>query len=349
MPYLRNTWYLAAWSDEVRGDALLARTIAEQPLVLFRDADGGVRVLHDRCPHRFAPLSAGQLEPGLLRCAYHGLGFGPDGACVANPHGQIPKAARVRAFPAVDRHEAVWVWLGEPDQADPSRIPDLGFIDRAAPGARVKGHLETHAHYQLMVDNIMDLTHADYLHRDTLGGGINTRASSQVEEADGGVVIRWEAKADTLPPVMNAQLPHPGEAGDFLNEVHWSAPGVMRQRVLFGPAGRLDDLGFDSLTAHVMTPAGPAHTHYFFCHTSDGLTRDPSMAEGIRAVLLQAFKGEDSPMLERQQAAIGDADFWSLKPVLLSIDGGAALARRRLDRMISQERGSAAQGEAQLG
>ena len=343
MPFLLNTWYLAAWSDEVGGETPLGRTIIERAVVMYRGADGALLALQDRCPHRFAPLSAGRVEAGVLRCGYHGLAFGPDGACVANPHGPVPASARVRSYPAVDRHGAVWIWMGELNRADPDVIPDLGFIDRTAPEARVKGHLQSRAHYQLMVDNIMDLSHADYLHPATLGGGINTRASSRVEESGADVKICWEAHGDALPPVMDAQLPRPGQPGDFFNEVHWSAPGIMRQRVLFGPAGALADAGQDSWTAHVMTPAGPDLTHYFFCHTSEAVSRDPSIAGMIRDILLQAFRGEDAPMLERQQGVIGGDDFWSLKPVMLSIDGGAVLARRRLDRMIADERAAASE------
>jgi len=183
----------------------------------------------------------------------------------------------------------------------------------------------------------MDLTHADYLHPDSLGGGINTRASCAVEEADGGIMIRWTAGGETLPAVMNAQLPEPGQPGDFLNEVHWFAPGVMRQRVMFGPAGRMAEAGLDSWTAHVMTPSTSSLTHYFFCHTSDSVSRDSSIAEGVKAVLLKAFKGEDSPMLELQQGVVGEDDFWDLRPVLLSIDAGAVRVRRTLDGMIQRE------------
>lgn len=42
-------------------------------------------------------------------------------------------------------------------------------------------------------------------------------------------------------------------------------------------------------------------------------------------------------MLEAQQLAMGDSDFWSLKPVLLPGDAGAVRARRVLDGLIAQE------------
>jgi len=336
--YLLNTWYFAAWARETTERPLMARTIVGEDLVIFRAADGAVSVLADVCPHRFAPLSAGVVANGVLTCGYHGLGFDGRGQCVANPHGPAPKAAQARAYPSVERHAAVWVWVGTPELADPSVIPDLGFIDAKPPEQRIEGLLHTKANYQLMVDNIMDLTHADYLHPDTLGGGVNTRAKMQVEKNGREVIIRWSADADTLPPAQNSLLPEPGHPADFRNEVYWREPGVMRQRVFFGPTGRLEDQGIDSWTMHTMTPETETTTHYFYCHTSDSLTADPTIAPVIEGFLHQAFAGEDAPMLEAQQRKLGDRDFWSMRPVLLNIDSGAVRSRRALDALIEKER-----------
>lgn len=170
MTWLRNCWYQAGWNEELDASPSLARTILGVPLVFFRREDGAVLALHDRCPHRFAPLSAGRVEPGRIICGYHGLAFGEDGACVHNPHGPITSRISVRAYPAVERHLALWVWMGEPALADPALIPDLSFIDRTPVTARITGHMPTAADYRLLTDNIMDLSHADYLHPTTLGG-----------------------------------------------------------------------------------------------------------------------------------------------------------------------------------
>ena len=49
--YLRNAWYVAAWSDDLVDGQLLARTIMKQPVVLYRKADGHVAAILDRCSH----------------------------------------------------------------------------------------------------------------------------------------------------------------------------------------------------------------------------------------------------------------------------------------------------------
>jgi phenylpropionate dioxygenase-like ring-hydroxylating dioxygenase large terminal subunit len=79
--WIRNAWYVAAWSHEISGDGLLARTIMNEPLVLYRTGNGSVVAMEDRCCHRLAPLSLGRREGDDLRCMYHGLKVGPDGRC----------------------------------------------------------------------------------------------------------------------------------------------------------------------------------------------------------------------------------------------------------------------------
>src|SRR6266568_8211406 len=77
-PFLRNQWYTAATSTEVCAKPL-ARTICDEPLVIFRGQDGTVAVLTDRCPHRKAPLSAGEVVGNDIQCGYHGIRFAADG------------------------------------------------------------------------------------------------------------------------------------------------------------------------------------------------------------------------------------------------------------------------------
>ena len=58
MAYLRNTWYMAGWSNEIAAEGKLVRTLLDEPVLMFRDSEGAPHALLDRCPHRFVPLSA---------------------------------------------------------------------------------------------------------------------------------------------------------------------------------------------------------------------------------------------------------------------------------------------------
>ena len=95
--YLRNSWYQAAWASEL-SDGPLARTLLDEPIVFFRTG-AGIAALQDRCPHRFAPLSAGRFQGGTVRCGYHGLTFDGSGRCVHNPYGPITEPMKVRSYP----------------------------------------------------------------------------------------------------------------------------------------------------------------------------------------------------------------------------------------------------------
>ena len=64
--WIRNAWYVAAWTHEIEPGHIHARTIIDQPLVIYLTAYGAIVALEDRCPHRFAPLSMGRLEGDVV-------------------------------------------------------------------------------------------------------------------------------------------------------------------------------------------------------------------------------------------------------------------------------------------
>jgi phenylpropionate dioxygenase-like ring-hydroxylating dioxygenase large terminal subunit len=112
--FLRNAWYVAARSREVER-TLLARTILNEPIVLYRKRDGAAVALEDRCCHRHLPLSMGTIIDDDLRCGYHGLRFDANGVCVNIPgQSEIPTQARVSAYPLVERWQWLWIWMGDP-------------------------------------------------------------------------------------------------------------------------------------------------------------------------------------------------------------------------------------------
>ena len=83
--FLRNYWYVAAMPQELENGALLGRWILDEPVLIYRTADGEVTAMRDICPHRSARLSAGERDGDTVRCLYHGLEFGPDGTCLRVP------------------------------------------------------------------------------------------------------------------------------------------------------------------------------------------------------------------------------------------------------------------------
>lgn len=348
MTFLENCWYVAAWDHEVAAGQVLGRTLLGQTIALYRTEHGDAHALFDRCPHRFAPLSKGKVCGQSLACGYHGLEFNPSGACSRNPHGNgaIPPSAKVRSYPLVERHSLLWIWMGDPDRADPATIPEFQSLD-PADNFVGKDYLLARAHYQLEVDNIMDLSHIDYLHQSSLGGEGNSDAVVEVVQEGDRVWSRRLARNERLSPELEKRNGlAPGTRVDRWLDVRWDPPGVMELRVGYVPAGTPDPRshGKERVFVHLFTPQTHTTTHYWFGSSVPRAlfpTGEAMMAEMI-PFLRKPFETEDLPMLEAQQIAMGDAEFWSLKPILLVGDAGAVRARRVQDALIDRERKSRA-------
>src|SRR5580704_5813375 len=264
--YVRNAWYVAAWSDGLLDGQLVARTVMNEPIVLYRKADGGVAAVEDRCAHRFAPLSMGKIVRGdRIQCPYHGLEFDGSGACVHNPHGtkNIPTKARVKSYPAVEKHKAIWVWMGD-GPAESSKIPDFGVLDNVPePYTTKRDHITIRANYQLVIDNLLDLSHTSYLHEGILGNADTVESEIKVEQDGDDVVVSRHATNST-PPGMFAQFwpNHPPRVDKFTT-MRWMAPCTLRLVTGICKMGAAPDSGTGYHAIHMLTPENARSTHYF--------------------------------------------------------------------------------------
>ena len=237
-----------------------------------------------------------------------------------------------------EAHRALWIWMGDADLADPAQIRDLAFLSEAPDTAFNKGYLCGKGNYQLFVDNILDLSHTDFLHPTTLGGGAITRTPAKLEERpDGTIAIAWHPMNEVPIPLVVDRLPPGVDRVDSWTEVEWTAPGVMKLVNGAVPAGAPREQGGNAINVHILTPETQTTSHYFFASTRDYAIDDAALNEVMRRTRAQIFATEDEPMISAQQSRIGEADFWSLKPALLKIDKGAVLVRRRMDALIAAE------------
>jgi phenylpropionate dioxygenase-like ring-hydroxylating dioxygenase large terminal subunit len=336
VPLVGNTWYVAGFADEVTPDVLLARTICGIPMLLYRDPDGALVAIRDTCPHRSAPLSLGVYRDGVVSCRYHGLAFGRGGACVTNPHGPITAALAGKAWPVAERHGFAWVWPGDRNRADAALIPDLSIIDETHPNGKFRAYLPTAANYQLCTDNILDLSHTDYLHPDTLGGGGLTQAKPAVTVDGDTLIMRWENVGEHAPAAFDRELAVQGQLSNTVTQVIWHAPAVMR--LFVSVESRVPGGGrISQTTMHIMTPETKMTTHYFVLSTRDFRSQDAEFNARVSAFVTNIFATEDKPMLEAQQERMGTPDLWATHPAILPIDAGAVQARRILERLIAAE------------
>jgi vanillate O-demethylase monooxygenase subunit len=335
MSFIKDAWYCAGLAKELQPSALKPITILGEPVVIYRKADGAAAALSDRCPHRFAPLSMGKVCDGEVQCPYHGLRFGANGQCTHNPHGDgsIPKAAKVRAFPLLERHGALWIWMGDAAQADAAKLPDFGDTDEREGWSRIEGYLHVEANYQLMIDNLLDLSHVPFLHP-FLGGGAPPPPEFRPD-------IRMEQKGDTVVAINEFHsMPNtplyqmlwergaPPALTDMRANMRWNPPSTLLLDTGATPVDQPRDQGPSAPSSHWLTPETETTTHYFWAATRNRHVGNAEVSAQMAAGFAAAFRDEDEPMIEACQRNMGTTDLMSLNPVLLPTDGSAVRARR---------------------
>lgn len=332
--FIRDLWYVAAWASEV-SDRLFSRTLLGEPVLIYREQDGTAVAIGNRCAHRFAPLDLGRrCEDGSIECPYHGLRFDRSGACVHNPHedGKIPRNARVPAYPLVERYGLLWIWMGDPARADADRIP--AFDQLTNPGYRtITGRTGIKAHYELVADNLLDLSHSQFLHAKFARADDVLTVRHEVTQ-DGDTVFSRRWIPDIPAPNFFARcMPAPKARVDHWVRVRWDAPGLHRLDVGVTSAGRPEEEGMRRQGSHLLTPENETSTHYFYASSRNYLLENENEDEAIREWHRVGFGEQDKPMIEAVQRMMGDHDLMSLKPVLLPVDTAAVRARRVMDAL----------------
>lgn len=332
MSFLRNIWYVAGHSEEL-DTGPVGRTLLNEPVLVYRTERGDVVAMDDRCPHRLAPLSKGKIIGDAIQCPYHGLRFDGSGRCVELPiGGQVPPRATLRTYPIVERHSLLWIWMGDTDSADASLIPD--FSDRDDPSiAWFAGTLHCNANYQLLVDNLLDLTHAEFLHPFLSSEGWARRNEQTVSVEGEEIVVRNIAENDHILPVMAVFKPTLGAMGTTIQTERWHAPSLIRLSVDYYSG----DESIILPSAHLLTPETEKTTHYF---VRGGQTIDPGNSEitaAMRNGVLAVFRDEDIPIIEAQQRYIGDRELAEHHPAVLKTDHAPTLVRRTLAKRIRLE------------
>ena len=339
-----DVWYAAAWDHEVTSKKPLARTVAKRALVLYRTAEGRPVALADACWHRLAPLSMGKLTGrDEIQCPYHGLRFNAAGRCTAMPAQEtINPSAMVPSFPVVERYRYVWVWMGDTALADPDLIPDMHQMsspDWAGDGLTIAAQ----CNYQLVLDNLMDLTHEEFVHGSSIGQAeLSDSEFSVTHDASTVTVTRW--MRDVPPPpfwLKNIRDRFPSFTGnvDRWQIITYQAPSTICIDVGVAEAGTGApegdrSRGVNGFVMNTITPETDRTSHYFWAfmrnYRLDSQLITTQLRQGVESVF-----GEDEEMLTAQQRAIDanpDYEFYSL-----NVDAGGMWVRRILDRMLLAE------------
>ena len=336
--FLRNGWYTALWAHELT-DKPVGKTFLNEKVVLFRNASGRVGALEDCCCHRAAPLSMGELSGEYLACGYHGLKFDVNGRCVEVPgQPEVPAGAKVRGYPTHEKNNIVWIWMGDADKADVTKIPDLPWLSDPK-WAATPGRLYVKTNYQFIIDNLLDLTHVAHVHKKTIAGDPREATTpTKTERLNDGVRVgRW--MIDFVPPPLFAKAGNFKENVDRWQFATWHPPGVVYLDVGCAKAGTGAPQGDRSQgisiwSSHLITPETEHSSHYMFGFSRDFKTDDQEMSkllfEGSRATFL-----EDVEFLEAVQANRVDGGLDGL--IHITADGAQLQMRRMLSTLIGAE------------
>lgn len=335
----RNRWYVAARSAEV-GRTPLERFILDEPVVFYRTEAGQAVALAGRCPHRGYPLGKGRVDGDAVICGYHGLRFEADGHCSHIPsQATIPPRCQVKAYAVSEQWDWLWIWPGDPECADPALIPDHRALGLTDPHWIKRPPLYWHVEgrYQLLNDNLLDLTHLTVLHADTIGGGDVAATEERHDEGEGWVrSTRWIANAHVTDWVRRSR----GIEGPVDREIMltFAAPGFHFGHDRYFRAGSDPGVAtplLDIRIFHAVTPATRNSCHYFASSAVDPATYelsrshppDPGSALKIFTEDVEAI-GE----IERLLAASGE-----FEEVPLRADVHGLRGRRLVQAMIRDD------------
>lgn len=274
---LKDFWYVACLSSELRVGKLESRTIFGTPLVLFRDASGRPAALLDRCLHRNARLSAGACFDGKVGCPYHGWTYDSEGRCVEIPslgpsqQGSVLDAeghsrsglklrpsdvGRVPSFPTREQDGLVFVFMGgdvSRERRPPFRVPKYGepgwvvyFMVTRFPNGVTN-----------LVENFMDVPHTVFVHKGWFRNRKTREVPATVARKNGEVLVTYEQEHDELTGAGFLMNPT-GEP--MVHTDHFFMPNVTRVDYLWGrrsgyvissqvtPVSALESLVFTSIS-----------------------------------------------------------------------------------------------------
>jgi len=327
-----DCWYVAASSEEVT-DELTSRRLLGRQVLLYRQGDGRVVALDDRCSHRALPLSMGRLVDDRVVCGYHGFTFDGTGACVRVPSQEhVPYGAAVPAHPVREEGSLVWVWLGDPRRAGSAAPPRVSWI--ADGGWSALGGVRTvAAGYLLLHENALDRTHFAYVHPDTSHRGylegpppleieVTETSVSYARTFPAAPLASWQSVATGLPPDTRC-VQH--ESGVFVS------PALHVDHMRIEAAGSV----FRTAFVRAFTPVDAGTTRVHWWSARDWAPGDRAVDDVLRRVHERTME-EDEPLLEAIQATV-DRDGPGRR-VNAAADAASVRAEQIVRRLVDEER-----------
>jgi vanillate O-demethylase monooxygenase subunit len=278
----------------------------------------------------------GSIEDKGLRCGYHGLLFNAEGQCVEIP-GQdlIPAKACVKRFPLIERNKVLWVWVGETPEDQPSDEPPF-YPYHEDPNFEYGGEcFHYDAPYQLIHDNLMDLSHLGYVHTKTIGGNPNVHMNAKLTVSQEGHTVKVVRlmPGSNPPPTYTAAWPFKGLVDRWQEvEFHVSHVLVWSGAMDVG-TGSFEDpnrVGFHMRGLHGVTPETENTTHYFWTIANNPQSGQANVTQLVVDQTAATFL-EDKLVIEAQWK--NQKQFKDRSTLSIHVDGGPNRARRVIEEL----------------
>jgi len=289
--FLKNLWYFAQRSDQLKRGSMVAKTLLGEPILIARDAGGMPFAVRDICPHRGVPLSKGSFDGHEIECRYHGWRFNQEGRCTAIPslvEGQKFNVERVgvQRYPCREMQGNIWIYFG--DETDeligPPVIPDIG---NRCPNISFTMPFPCHVDHAVI--GLMDPAHGPFVHRAwwwRSGSSIHEKTKAFAPVERGFKMVRH-------PPSSNSAA-YKLLGGDMTTEISFQLPSVRIEHIC---AGKHSLCGLTAVTPISETETELNHQIYW---TQPWLT---PLSMLLRPFVL-AFLRQDRDIVTMQQEGL---------------------------------------------
>jgi phenylpropionate dioxygenase-like ring-hydroxylating dioxygenase large terminal subunit len=340
---LRNYWYPVLRVDDL-GDRPVGIERLCEKLVVWRDEDGTPRVFVDRCAHRAAPLSLGDIVDGRLQCRYHGLQYDGSGQCRLAPielrqDGPQAQRLRVHSYPTRVLGGMIWAYLGDVEKFPPADIDtDVAVSDPDY--VSIVSESVWDANWLLVHDNTIDPFHLPFLHGH-MAARIHGEGQMMLEPAGPGNPIVTPAMAfDTASQRFSVKATDRGvemnlEGGEHktFDSIEFDLPCAAKVWVPLPDGGR---------PYRIIQYEYPINEDKTIVYAWHGRQVDSDDERQATLQILKTFVQhataqvymEDSWICEHQ----GGLEFAWHHEKLLSTDNGIAALRKRLIRALREQK-----------
>jgi phenylpropionate dioxygenase-like ring-hydroxylating dioxygenase large terminal subunit len=333
----KNGWYVAAFASEL-GRELVSRWILNEPVAMYRTLAGEAVAVNGRCPHRHFPLGMSRLVGDTIVCGYHGITFGSDGRCVSIPsQANVPRTYALARYPLVEHGLWMFIWMGDPEKADLALLPDLAEADFEQPNFRFQPFftLEVPGRYQLLNDNLLDLTHLAFLHGTSIGVPANANFPEVREEYPNMLRSRRHMTSVPMAPAHRGRAGYEGPV-DRVSGMDFHLPGFHTglddMSVPADHPTRAGEKLSERRVFHAVTPAKKNTATYFFAY--GGPLSDAEFDEA--RVSLRPVIEEDIFATREIEAMLETLDYTPTE-LMLKSDASAVRGRRALQAMMDRE------------